>query len=247
MIAATLRTITGRKGSFRGGTAVVLAGVLIVILVLVVVHELRPGRNPSIGGQPMLDGVAGAAWLLGVIVAILIGSLAGSYDVAQGTMRYLVITGARRSQIYGARTVALVLAVLLMLALPIAVGGLAALVLPHTSADAINASKVADVVWTTVLWAVVFALIAMGIGAVMRSNGPAIAISLVFSIGFTPLLLLVYAVSETLGDLTLISSLDRVSGGDDQNLSIPVSAVAVLAWVAVFWVAGALRVQHDEY
>jgi serine/threonine-protein kinase len=43
----------------------------------------------------MLDGVSGAAWLLGTIVAILIGSLAGSYDVAQGTMRYLVITDIR--------------------------------------------------------------------------------------------------------------------------------------------------------
>jgi ABC-type transport system involved in multi-copper enzyme maturation permease subunit len=247
MIAATLRTITGRKGSFLGGTAVVLAAAIIVIVVVIVVHELRPGRNPSIGGQPMLDGVGGAVWLIGIIVAILIGALAGSYDVAQGTMRYLVITGARRSQIYGARTVALVLAVLLMLAVPIALGCLLAIVLPHTDADAIQAGELADYVWTNVIFVVVFALISMGIGAVMRSNGPAIAISLVFSIGFTPLLLLLYGVSKTLGDLTLISSLDRVTGGDDQNLSIPVSALAVVAWVALFWGAGGWRVQHDEY
>jgi hypothetical protein len=102
-------------------------------------------------------------------------------------------------------------------------------------------------VWTNVIFVVVFALISMGIGAVMRSNGPAIAISLVFSIGFTPLLLLLYGVSKTLGDLTLISSLDRVTGGDDQNLSISVSALALVAWVALFWGAGGWRVQHDEY
>jgi hypothetical protein len=247
MIVATLRTITGRKGSFLGGTAVVLASVIIVIVVLLVVHELRPGRNPSIGGQPMLDGARGAVWLLGVVVAILIGSLAGSYDAAQGTMRYLVITGARRSQIYAARTVALVLAVLLMLAGPIALGGLAAVALPHSSADAVTAGEIADYVWTNVIFVVVFALISMGIGSVMRSNGPAIAISLVFSIGFTPLLLLLYSVSKTLGDLTLISSLDGVTGGDDHAVSTPASALAVVAWVALFWAAGGLRVQHDEY
>jgi len=246
VIAATLRTITGRKGSFLGGAAVVVASVIIVIVVTIVVHELRPGRNPSIGGQSLLDGARGAVWLLGVVVAILIGALAGSYDVAQGTMRYLVITGARRSQIYGARTVALVLAVLLMLAVPIVLGGLAALVLPHTDADAIGAREIADFVWTSVVYAVVFALISMGIGAVMRSNGPAIAISLVFFLGFTPLLLLLYRVSDTLGDLTLIGSLDRITGGN-RGLSIPVSAVAVVAWVAVFWGAGGLRVQRDEY
>jgi ABC-type transport system involved in multi-copper enzyme maturation permease subunit len=246
VITATLRTITGRKGSFRGGAAVVLAGVVLVMVVLIVVHELRPGRNPSMGGQPMLDGAGGAVWLLGIVVSILIGSLAGSYDVAQGTMRYLVITGARRSQIYAARTVALVFAVLILLALPIALGALGAVLLPHTSADAVTAGELADFVWTNVVWAVVFAVISMGIGSVTRSNGPAIAISLVFSIGFTPLLLLLYSVSDTLGNLTLIASLDRVTGSD-KGSPIPVSALAVAVWVAVFWVAGGWRVGHDEY
>ena len=100
VIRATLRTITGRRGSFRVGGLVVLASVVVVIGVLVVVHELRPGRNPSIGGQPMLDGVGGAVWALGTVVAILLGALAGSYDVAQGTMRYLVLTGVGRLRLY---------------------------------------------------------------------------------------------------------------------------------------------------
>lgn len=246
MIAATLRTITGRKGSFVGGTLFVLATVIIVIVANIVVHELRPGRNPSTGGQPMLDGAGGAIFLFGVVVAILIGSLTGSYDVAQGTMRYLVITGARRGQIYAARIVAVVLAVLLMLAIPIALGGLAAVVLPHTATDAIKPGEVADYVWTSVVYVVVFGLISMGIGSLMRSNGPAIAISLVFSIGFTPLLLLLYSFNDSLGDITLITSLDRITGGGD-GLPIPVAAVSVVVWVASFLGIGALRVQRDEY
>ena len=67
-----------------------------------------------------------------------------------------------------------------------------------------------------------------------------------FSIGFTPLLLLLYSVSDTLGDMTLIASLDRVTGSDS-GLPIPVAAFAVVAWVAVFWAAGGWRVSRDEY
>ena len=246
MISATLRTITGRKGSFRGGAIFVLVMAMLVIVAQIVIHELRPGRNPSMGGQEMLNGVGGAVFLFGVIVAILIGSLAGSYDVAQGTMRYLVITGARRGQIYAARIVATALAVLLMLAVPLALGAILAVALPHTAADGVTVAELVDYFWTAALFAVVFGLISMGIGSLLRSNGPAIAISLVFSIGFTPLLLLLYSFSDTLGDMTLASSLDRISGGDD-GLPIAAAGVSVVIWVAAFVGAGALRVQHDEY
>lgn len=246
MISATLRTITGRKGSFRGGAIFVLVMAVLVIVAQIVIHELRPGRNPSMGGQEMLNGVGGAVFLFGVIVAILIGSLAGSYDVAQGTMRYLVITGARRGQIYAARIVAVALAVLLMLAVPLALGAILAVALPHTAADGVTVAELVDYFWTAALFAVVFGLISMGIGSLLRSNGPAIAISLVFSIGFTPLLLLLYSFSDTLGDMTLASSLDRISGGDD-GLPIAAAGVSVVIWVAAFLGAGALRVQHDEY
>jgi ABC-type transport system involved in multi-copper enzyme maturation permease subunit len=246
MIRATLRTITGRKGSFLGGAIVVLVVVVIVIVANIVIHELRPGRNPSMGGQGMLDAVAGAVFLFGVVVAILIGSLAGSYDVAQGTMRYLVITGARRSQIYAARIAALILAIFLMLAVPVALGAITAVALPHTAADGITAGELVDYVWTAALFAVVFGLISMGIGSMLRSNGPAIAISLIFSIGFTPLLLLLYSLSDTLGDATLASSLDRISGGND-GLPIAAAGLAVVIWVAAFLGIGAVRVLRDEY
>ena len=246
MIRATLRTITGRRGSFYGGAAVVLAGVLIVIAVIIVVHVLRPGRNPSTGGQPLLDGAGAVVFLLGTVVAILIGALAGSYDAAQGTMRYLVMTGARRGQVYAARTVAAVLAVWLALLPSAALVAAGALVLPHASADATGLGDVGGFAWSTALVAGVFALISMGIGTVMRSNGAAIAISLVFFLGFTPLLLLIDRLSHTLGDLMLPHLLDRLTGGDD-GAAIPLAAVALLVWVGVFWSAGRLRVQRDEY
>ncbi len=246
MIAATLRTITGRRGSFRGGGIVILAGVLLVVCVLLAVNELRPGRNPSIGGQPMLDGVGGIVWALGIVVAILVGSLAGSYDVAQGTMRYLVLTGAGRVRLYVVRTVALVAAVGLLLVPALALGTLAVFALPSEPGDEVRGSELADVVWTAVLWPLVFALIAMGIGALLRSNGPAIAISLLFAFAASPILTLVGAWKETLGDLMLLPALDRLTGGES-SVAIPLASLAVVVWVAGPLLLGLGRHLRDEY
>lgn len=246
MTRALFRTILGRRGSFLGTAGVALASVLVVALVLIIVHALRPGRNPSIGGQPMLDGVSGAVWLLGGVGAIVIGALAGSYDVAQGTMRYLVLTGVHRLALYASRTAALVGAVLLALAPALVVGLLLVFVLPSEPEGRVTASEVGDVVWTCLLWPCVFAVIAMGIGSLLRSNGAAVAIALFFAFAAAPLLALVSAASETLGNLMLLPALDRVTGGDD-GAPIPVAAVAVVAWVALFWSAGAVRIARDEY
>jgi hypothetical protein len=241
-----LRTIVGRKGSFLGTTGVTFAAVLIVAVALVIVHTLRPGRNPSIGGQPMLDGVSGAVWLLGGVGAIVIGALAGSYDVAQGTMRYLVLTGVRRVAMYAARTVALMVAVLLALAPALAVGIAFVYILPSEAEANVKPSELGDVVWTCLLWPTVFAVIAMGIGSLLRSNGAAVAISLFFAFAAAPLLGLVSAASDTLRDLMLLPALDRVTGADE-GAPLAAAALAVVAWVGVFWSAGAVRITRDEY
>jgi hypothetical protein len=246
MTRALLRTIVGRKGSFLGTAGVTLAAVVVVAVVLVVVHTLRPGRNPSIGGQPMLDGVSGAVWLLGGVGAIVIGALAGSYDVAQGTMRYLVLTGVRRIAMYAARTLALVSAVLLALAPALVVGLLLVYALPSEREAHVKPSELGDVLWTCLLWPTVFAVIAMGIGSLLRSNGAAVAISLFFAFAAAPLLGLVHAASETLGDLMLLPALDRVTGSDN-GAPLAVAGAAVFVWVAAFWSAGAIRIARDEY
>jgi ABC-type transport system involved in multi-copper enzyme maturation permease subunit len=246
VIRATLRTITGRRGSFYGGAAVLLAAVLIVLAVVITVHELRPGRNPSMGGQSMLDGIGGVSFLIGTVVAILIGALAGSYDAAQGTMRYLMMTGARRGQVYATRTIALVLAIWLALLPSVVLGSVVALLLPQEAADEIGLRDIGALLGSMALLFTVFTLISMGIGAVLRSNGAAIAISIVFAVGLTPLLALMDRVSHTLGDVMLPNLIDRLTGGDT-GAPIPVAVLALAVWVGVFWVAGRLRVQRDEY
>jgi hypothetical protein len=161
-------------------------------------------------------------------------------------MRYLVLTGVRRMALYAARTVALVAAVLLALGPALGVGLVLVFVLPSKDEVHVNASEVGDVVWTCLLWPTVFALIAMGIGSLLRSNGAAVAISLFFAFAAAPLLGLVHAASPTLGDLMLLPALDRITGANE-GAPLAAAAVAVVVWVAVFWAAGAIRIARDEY
>ena len=46
-------------------------------------------------------------------MAVLVGALAGSYDTAQGTMRYLVMTGVPRRRLYLTRVLGTAIATII--------------------------------------------------------------------------------------------------------------------------------------
>ena len=246
MIRAALRTMVGRRGSFWGGSGTVLVVTLIVVVVVWIVHIHDRAGHPSIGGQTMLDATSSVLVIIGVVVSILIGALAGSYDVAQGTMRYLMMTGASRFGIYGTRIVATVLTVWLALAPAVVLAVLATLLLPHTAGDGVSSSAVAAFLWAVVLGSAVFALISMAVGSLLRSNGAAIAVALIINVALTPLLALLGAWNQTVADLTLPLAFIRLTGGDT-SASIPVAAAALALWMMAFLAVGFTRVYRDEY
>ena len=243
---AALRTMVGRRGSFWGGSGTVLVVTLIVVVVVWIVHIHDRAGHPSIGGQTMLDATSSVLVIIGVVVSILIGALAGSYDVAQGTMRYLMMTGASRFGIYKTRIVATVLTVWLALAPAVVLAVLATLLLPHTAGDGVSGSAVAAFLWAVVLGSAVFALISMAVGSLLRSNGAAIAVALVINVALTPLLALLGAWNQTVADLTLPLAFIRLTGGDT-SASIPVAAGALALWMMAFLTVGFTRVYRDEY
>ena len=246
MIRAALRAMVGRRGSFWGGSGTVLVVTLIVVVVVWIVHIHDRAGHPSIGGQTMLDATSSVLVIIGVVVSILIGALAGSYDVAQGTMRYLLMTGASRFGIYGTRIVATVLTVWLALAPAVLLAVLATFLLPHTAADGVSGSAVAAFLWAVALGSAVFALISMAVGSLLRSNGAAIAVALIINVALTPLLALLGAWNQTVADLTLPLAFIRLTGGDT-SASIPVAAVALALWMMAFLTIGFTRVYRDEY
>ena len=100
--------------------------------------------------------------------------------------------------------------------------------------------------WTCVLFPLVFGLIAMGIGTVPALERPGDRGLAALRFAATPLLALVEAWNETVGDLMLLQALDRLTGAET-SLPVAVAGLAAAAWVTLFWALGGARLARDEY
>jgi ABC-2 family transporter protein len=178
VILATARTIVGRKGTFFSTVGLAILGVIAVAVIRTIVNARDPEIHPSIGGAIFVDQAGGLIFFVGVLGAVLMGALAGSYDVAQGTMRYLVMTGVSRLRIYAARGIALVASVFVALVPGILLMLVLAVALPQVDGQGVDGHDLLVALWSIALFAGVYALVSMGIGSLLRSNGAAITIAL---------------------------------------------------------------------
>ena len=247
MIAATAQTIVGRRGTFLSTVALAFLAVSAVAVIRAIVNARDPETHPSIGGAIFVEGAGGLIFFIGILGGVLMGALAGSYDVAQGTMRYLVMTGVSRIRLYVSRGVALVLCVYLALVPAIALMLVLALVLPQPDGAGIDVHDLLAGLWAIALFSGVYALVSMGIGSLLRSNGAAITISLLINFALTPVIFLVASWSERVAGFALPVALGTLTGDDDTEISIGLAAVVVAAWLALFLGAGWARIARDEY
>ena len=106
MIASEVLRIVRRRGSY-------LSAVLLGLAIMVAVVVYRAFRDrPDDGGTSLLD-VLGGVGAIATITAVIVGALAGSYDTANGTMRYLVMTGVPRVRLLANRLAGTLIAVAL--------------------------------------------------------------------------------------------------------------------------------------
>jgi ABC-type transport system involved in multi-copper enzyme maturation permease subunit len=247
VIAATARTIVGRRGTFLSTVALAFLSVIAVAVIRAIVNARDPETHPSIGGAIFVEGAGGMIFFVGILGGVLMGALAGSYDAAQGTMRYLVMTGVSRIRIYSSRAVALLLCVYVALLPAIALMLVLAVVLPQPDGAGIDVHDLAAALWGIALFSGVYALVSMGIGSLLRSNGAAIAISLLINFALTPVIFLIASWSERVASFALPVALGTLTGDDTTEISIGTAAVAVVAWLALFLGAGWARIARDEY
>src|SRR3954469_9700960 len=123
MLASEIRRITGRRGSFWSAVFVSLAAVVIMLIV-------RISQSGDAGGNELLE-AADPISIVATLMAVLVGALAGSYDTANGTMRFLVMTGVPRRRLYATRVLGTAVATIICCAPAIVVGIVAAYVLRH--------------------------------------------------------------------------------------------------------------------
>ncbi len=247
MILATARTIVGRKGTFFSTVGLAILGVIAVAVIRTIVNARDPEIHPSIGGAIFVDQAGGLIFFVGVLGGVLMGALAGSYDVAQGTMRYLVMTGVSRLRIYAARGIALVTSVFVALVPGILLMLVLAVALPQVDGQGVDGHDLLVALWAIALFAGVYALVSMGIGSLLRSNGAAITIALLINFALTPALFVIAIWSEKVASLALPAALATLTGDDDSEIGYALATVAVLAWLALFLGGGLARIERDEY
>ena len=240
---ADLRRMLRRRGLILTGLLAPTVVALAIVVILAILHITNPAEHPVAGGEDLLL-LASFVTTIAVIFGTVIGAMFGAEDVANGTLRYLLLTGCSRLRLFFVRVplVALVAIVVALPALLIMIIG--AYVLPHEGVPSPTASDVGQQVLTLLVNVGVFSLIAYGIGVAIRSTGGAIAVALGLNlVGLNlvnSLTLLVPAADPWL----LSPAIGRITDGGES--SILVALLATVLWVAAFLALGLARALRTE-
>lgn len=239
LLPAEIRRQTGRRGSFFGSlvwTGLFGAGVLIWALV-----------STTASGKDVIDSATGLLVFAIAIASIVIGATAGAYDVDQGVMRYLVMTGRPRWQLVLVRLPGLLVTVMLVTLpalLMVLVGALAA------GGQGAEGSAFFDLFYQTWMTGFLYGALSLAIGMFLKSNGVAIAVAVVLN--FSGILIagaIVEYVSKDLGHAfyPVVAGVVIARDGGDGVFSVGLSAALTALWLVVLIGAAIARIQRTEY
>jgi hypothetical protein len=236
LLGAELRRIVGRRGSFWGGIAFAVLITVIVVLT----------ATPSDGDDAVDIGTT-VGQFSGLIGAVVMGALAGSYDTANGTMRYLVLTGVPRWKIAITHLLGVMIAVLPMAAIVMVIA-----LAWGSSTGGMTSDGILEGLWGVLSTYWTWGVLSAAIGMLMRSNGPAIAVSIVLVVGGTAITGAIGAfISESLAGYLLPAVFGQVSSlshmDDDFRLSLGVAFVALAVWIVAIAGLAVARINRDEY
>jgi len=243
MIASEVLKLVARRGLFITALALPVAAVLLVVVVGLIVRAYDAESYE--GGRTISEAATGINIFVLLVMSALLGATAGAWDQQNGTFRYLVMTGAPRAALVLARVPAL-MAVVAAVVLPAALlTALASEVMPRGAGEDVRLLDHALGLWTPMLQGWAYGIVALAVGAVLRSVGAAIAVALVLNLAGLQALLLLGIVDDRLEHAMLPSAVNRLTGFGEQ--SVVFAAVALLAWLAVAVAAAVVRTVRAEY
>jgi hypothetical protein len=256
MIAADILKLRRHRPTMTAA-AVLSAG--ITALYLAVVLARHNGQLPA--AQTLADGTTLMGLYFGSFAAILIGTEAGTADVASGVFRDLAATGRSRTTLFLTRVPAAI-----AVALPFTLGGLiltiAAAFAFHGTSPAPGAGLVAESAGWVVLATAAVTTLAVGVGSFTGSR----SITLTAIIGWQTVATGLLYLATFLGaarDLVLLISLSRFFPGPAvgtrahpgssnalNNFKLPMPAatavLVILAWAVIAVAAGAWRTRTRD-
>jgi hypothetical protein len=256
MIAADILKLRRHRPTMAAAAALSIG---VTALYLAVVLARHHGRLP--GPQALGDGTSLMGLYFGSFAAILIGTEAGTVDVAAGVFRDLAATGRSRTALFLTRIPAAI-----AVALAFTLGGFLLTVVAafafHGQAPAPGAGLIArSGLWVVLATAVVTA-VAVGVGSLTGSK----AVTVTAIIGWQTVASGILYLATFLGaarDLVLVFAVDRFQPGPAigtranpgssnalNNLKLPMPAVAaivvILGWLIAAAVAGAWRTRNRD-
>lgn len=242
LLPSEIRRQVGRKGSFWGAMAWVgVFGIGLLVWSIL--------SNSATGKDALETGVGLMAFAV-VLAAIVVGALAGAYDVDQSIMRYLVMTGRPRWQLVFVRVPGLMATVVLFTLPAIVLVALGTLI---AGAGTTTGEQWFELFYVTWMTGFCYGILSLAIGMLMKSNGVAIAVAVLLN--FAGALIagaIMEYVSETLGNafFPIVASvvIFRDAGeGTEAALPIQTSVLLLLVWLGALLGAAYARVHRSEY
>lgn len=229
-----------RKQVDTTGSRWLLAGTLVASLATLTATALSA---PAPG--PGLDALLAAATLPQVFLVPVLGVLAVTTEWAHRTAAWTFSHEPRRGRVLLAKAASAVVITLGLLAVTVAAAVVVTAVShgPATSAWALGASTVADLVLRQVL----LVLMGVGFGAALRSAPLAIAATVILPLVWTALAAAVPALAHAAPWLDVDGALATLGGGPAPTLpQWEHLAATTVVWIVAPLLVGAHRLRHDD-
>ncbi|HWH12372.1 MAG TPA: hypothetical protein VG165_14685 [Solirubrobacteraceae bacterium] len=218
----------------------------IVYSVTAIRHLTNATRYGAAGGLHNYQNSIAFLAVMTFIVAVIVGSTAGSQDIETGVFRDLAATGRSRIALFGSRITGSLVILLPIVALTAVLTAGMSIALAGSLA-APTAAAIISGTLALVASATLGCAVAVGLAALIGSRGPVIAMLLGFELAISPLL-------SSIGFLGAVrqiipsNALDRIANGP--HLSVPMalgtSIIVLLAWAGAAFAAGAWRTKTHE-
>ncbi len=249
MIGAEYLKLRKRVGLFWWSVVLLIGSVIVIEAIVEIVHLADSANHGPAGGIDNLGGVLSGVGAFAVLVAVLIGTTAGSGDVSAGVFRDLVSTGHSRVGLFFVRLPGALLLFVPLLVVSFLIALAVSYLLAGDQQTASAGLALHFGVW--LLISGVFDLcVALGFGALLGSRGIAIGVLLAAELAIGPIL----ASINTLGSLrdvipaAAVDALRPTAGGGSHltGMGVGVAVVVLIAWVAVFLAVGAWRTATQD-
>ena len=244
LVAADLLKLRRRRGLWL--TTLLLPCVVIVALYLLAATEAIDAD----GGQIFVRDGSGALAFLGPILVVLVGARLGSDEHAAGTLRYQLLTGQPRHRLYLSKLAVLAITCLALTGAGALTTVVLGAVLPAGAGnEGVGSGDVVDALWNVFVPSFAYGAIAFGVGALLRSTGPAIAIALVLNLVGLDMLTLLVLIDDWFRHLVLDVGVDRLTTNvieEDDEIALVPAILVTLAWPGAFVFAGWAKLRSLE-